>query len=925
MACVTGFTTGGYYSYTDCCGVLQVGFAGAVDTVCVDTAFSASSIGLIITPLSVCVQDCSTGPLSYTFSVTGVCDNPTGAVTFSTFGGVAPYTIDNITPLGSGLSAQTSSGQITFTGITGGTYVFRINDSLGLQNSELFINVLVSDCFNANIINTSGTICGQNNGELFVSASSINSPYSILLYSGVSDYVGVYNAITLPYSIQGLPPSIYHAVVYDYGLATAITENVVISASTNISYGLWVVNAGTCVINTGKIAVTGTTGTGPFTYLWSDGQTTQLATGLTAGNYSVTVTDFYGCSVTQSTTVGIADPIGVLSITPTNPSCFASDGALSITMSGGTLPYFYSANTGEVGYTLSNTFTLSSLPSASYTILVRDANYCPYYVNTSLNTISGFNVVGNTITNSTCNQNSGSITTIINGLVGFYQYDLTGLTTNQNYSFYTQSQNVTFPNLPNDTYTLTISGQSAGCGYSQTLVVNSIEKFTVDVLTTGSTCGLSNGSFTVNVGTGYTNWPVGGQLDYILSNGDSIIDTTLSSVTFTNLTAGQYTLDVRDEENCVVSETFTISTTPQLDSAVFANNCIFGGDGSAEVSIYDGTPPFTYTWSNNISSAQTGNTVTGLTGGSYTVTVTDNSGCTNYLSFVIDCTFTQVTGFTRYSICSDNNFTTTSGTKRGLSEMVSEGFLDLTTGYTNCYINYYILECEINLNGSAFTQTVLVENDGGWQQAIENILSSIPEVGEYSVNILNNTLQIESNCVGGVDPLGNANFSLSLNIDYNISCQNILPTPTPSPTPTATPTPTPSPTPTATPGPTPTPSPTPTATPTPTPSPTPSPTPTPTTVYYTWLSNNNYYALGVPQTCLDPIGSLILYTSTPTLSVGTILYTNPSLTTTVLPSTSCGGGAGVLCQKAIKSSNFISFRQKVSVGSGGSIQLIQPC
>ena len=55
--------------------------------------------------------------------------------------------------------------------------------------------------------------------------------------------------------------------------------------------------------------------------------------------------------------------------------------------------------------------------------------------------------------------------------------------------------------------------------------------------------------------------------------------------------------------------------------------------------------------------------------------------------------------------------------------MVSEGFLDLTSGYTNCVINYYILECEINLNGSAFTQTVLVENDGGWQQTIENILS----------------------------------------------------------------------------------------------------------------------------------------------------------------------------------------------------------
>jgi hypothetical protein len=84
------------------------------------------------------------------------------------------------------------------------------------------------------------------------------------------------------------------------------------------------------------------------------------------------------------------------------------------------------------------------------------------------------------------------------------------------------------------------------------------------------------------------------------------------------------------KENCVVSETFTISTTPQLDSAVFANNCIFGGDGSAEVSIYDGTPPFTYTWSNNVSSAQTGNTVTlSNGGGSFTMPNTSVTAGTN--------------------------------------------------------------------------------------------------------------------------------------------------------------------------------------------------------------------------------------------------------------------------------------------------------
>jgi hypothetical protein len=253
--------------------------------------------------------------------------------------------------------------------------------------------------------------------------------------------------------------------------------------------------------------------------------------------------------------------------------------------------------------------------------------------------------------------------------------------------------------------------------------------------------------------------------------------------------------------------------------------------------------------------------------------------------------------------------------------------LDLTSGYTNCYINYYTLECNINLNGSAFTQTVLVENDSGWQQSIETILSSIPEVGDYQIDLLNNTLFIASNCQVGEDPLGNAGFSLALVVEYDISCEDIVPTPTPTPTATPTPTPTPTATPTPTPTPTSTvtPTPTPTSTVTPTPTPSPSPTPTPTPVYYTWLSNSAYYALGVPQTCADPIGSLTLYTSTPTLSVGTVLYTNPSLTTTVSPSASCGGAPGTLCQKAIKSSNPLSLRRKVTVGGGGTIVYLQNC
>ncbi len=85
----------------------------------------------------------------------------------------------------------------------------------------------------------------------------------------------------------------------------------VISASTELDFGLWKVDTSRCLLDTGKLAVTGITGVGPYTYLWSNGNTGQTITGLTIGEYSVTVTDVKGCSVTKSSYVGSAEQLGI--------------------------------------------------------------------------------------------------------------------------------------------------------------------------------------------------------------------------------------------------------------------------------------------------------------------------------------------------------------------------------------------------------------------------------------------------------------------------------------------------------------------------------------------------------------------------------------------------------------------------------------
>ena len=341
----------------------------------------------------------------------------------------------------------------------------------------------------------------------------------------------------------------------DYGATTANTENGVISASTAVNFGFWKVDTSNCVTNWGKLAVTGLTGTGPYTYLWSNGATTQVVTGLTQGVYACTVTDSLGCQTTLSETVGVATPMSLALLTAQNPSCFSSDGSLTFTISGGSGPYYYSANTSQVGYTLSNTFTITGLTSGNYQVSVTDASLCSILLNGNLSTPNGFSVASVNVTGSNCNVTNGQIDVTIQGVSGFYTYSLSGQNTNIQSTTTTQNLTESFTNLANDTYLLTISASGANCVYTNTYTISSVPKFSLNIQTTGATCGQSDGISVIDVSTGYTT-----PLDYVLSNGNTIIDTPLSSITYNNLSSGSYTITVTDNAGCAVSSGLQLTT-----------------------------------------------------------------------------------------------------------------------------------------------------------------------------------------------------------------------------------------------------------------------------------------------------------------------------------------------------------------------------
>jgi hypothetical protein len=702
----------------------------------------------------------------YEFSVTGDCsNNGSGAIYISLSGGVEPYTIDWVDPnIGTGS---------TKTGLDAGVYIVRANDSLGDVNNEFYINIIVSSGGCLSVSSVSATTCGQNNGVISISGQSTAYPITINLYSG--DTI-VQSAVTTngELSFVNLAPGVYRTYYEDYGGCSGYSESVIVNSSTSVDYGFFVVDDTNCFGPTGKLQITGLTGSVPFTYLWSDGSTGTTITGLTASTYSVTVSDSAGCSVTKSVEVETADPLQIVSFQTVSPSCFAADGSVNIIITGGTGPFFYSGTNGTtlISYATNLIFTGFTPGTAIFT--VTDSALCSVTGSVYLQPNAGFSVLSINTQNSICSASGGTISVNVLGNGPFiYTLVKPDLSTE---SFTTNLTTQNYTDLDSGEYTVIISNTN-GCVFTQDVTLFTNDKFSITTTLSATTCGQDNGSCFVQVGTGYT-----GVLDMILTKNNipviQYIDVPQSAVTFNGLSSGSYTLQVRDEDNCSVYQSFSISSSSSLDYGMESTSCgNSGSGGTITVSVFSGTPPFTYQWSDNVPIGQSGPSISNLTGGTFSVTVSDSSGCTLTRSVIVPCT-PFIVGYQVVPVIS-SGFNTTVNNKRDFDTMVNEGFYDLTTGNTNCVLSAatYIATIEVSGNTyqqSFYTGTTLtdVPSESQWVDALESILSGITGVASYTVNPQTNIIEVKSDCDGNTDPLSDSEFIVGLRIEYNIICES---------------------------------------------------------------------------------------------------------------------------------------------------------
>jgi PKD repeat protein len=299
------------------------------------------------------------GPTAQATSTTNTaCGSSTGTITIgATTGGTSPYTYS---VNGSGFTTTTS-----YSGLAAGSYPVIVKDANGCTFSTT-ASISNSSGPTAQAVTTVNSICGNSNGGISIGATT----------GGTGPYTYSVNgsAFTTNTSYTGLAAGTYSIIVKDAG-GCMFTTSATISNTAGPVAATTSSNS-TCGNSNGSAGVGVAGGTPSYSYLWSpSGATTAIITNVTAGTYTVTVTDQNGCIATSTATVANTPGPTAASVNTGNSTCEGTDGTINIgAITGGTVPYSYSVN----GSGFTTTTSYSGLAAGSYPVIVKDANGCTF-------------------------------------------------------------------------------------------------------------------------------------------------------------------------------------------------------------------------------------------------------------------------------------------------------------------------------------------------------------------------------------------------------------------------------------------------------------------------------------------------------------------------------------------------------------------
>lgn len=610
-----------------------------------------------------------------------------GSINITPSGGTSPYTYN----WSNGATTQDISG------LSAGGYNVTVSDANGC--SEIF-NYTITEPTSISAVATSTNVScfGGTNGSLNLTASGGTAPYTYLWSNG---------AITE--DITNLVFGTYSVVITDNNGCLG-NGNFTLTQPT----ALTPTGAATAVAcfggNTGSINLNVVGGTSPYTFLWSNGATTEDIAGLIAGSYSVTVTDANGCAAPANFTV-TQPPSGLSAIgTTVNVTCFGgTNGSINLTASGGTAPYTYSWSNGA------SSEDLSGLSAGPYNVTVTDANACTFLQSFTINQPADI-VTAALITNVSCaGGNNGSISLTPSGGTAPYAFLWSTGATSQNIN-----------SLSAGAYTVTIT-DNLGCQKIENYNVIVPPSLVLSFISTPANCnGTNTGAINLSVSGGTSPYT------YLWSNGAVTED-------LVSLVAGPYSITVTDANGCSGNGNTSISqpTALLLTSSNSNVSCNGGSNGSINLSVSGGTAPYAYLWNTGATTED----ISGLIAGAYSVTVTDANGCTSNRNSNLTQPLTAISTSAVATPVSCNG-----GNNGAINATVVGG----TAPYSYSWGGFGTTEDISGLSQGTYTLTVTDAN-GCSDVEVVNITQPLP--------ILSNAVIVAATCAGL--PNGSINLTVS--------------------------------------------------------------------------------------------------------------------------------------------------------------------
>lgn len=518
------------------------------------------------------VEDATELPNIFEEVTPATCGFSNGIITLDIFDGIPPYFY------------QWSNGgnTQTVTGLAAGNYAVTVTTSVGCS-SVLFVTV-PGELIDIEILGTvsDNVSCTNPNGfvdiDLFPTA-----PYS---------YAWSNNRFTQ--DIFDVPAGVY-TVTVTLGIGCSAAATFEVFNDTNPPNLSTSTNPAICGQSNGSASVTASGGSAPYTYAWTGGGNAATISNRAPGTYTVTVTDFFGCSATASVTiVNSTIAVNITGTPVANTSCAAPNGAVNISASPA-VPYTY---TWSNGLTTQN---IANVAPGTYTVTVSAGVGCSATASFAVANNTADPVLDPVVTASICGLNNGAIDLGVTNGTAPYTYAWSNMAATQNLS-----------NILAGIYTVTVSDANGCTAISTSTVPNNASTFSLTGAATALTsCTVNNGAIDLTV-------TPPGAYTYEWSSGQTTQD-------ISSLPAGTFTVSVTEQGDCTASATFVVAnnqTFPTLNQSITPELCDLG-DGAINLSVGGGAPPFSFNWG----TGQTTEDLANIPAGDYAVTVTGTNGC----------------------------------------------------------------------------------------------------------------------------------------------------------------------------------------------------------------------------------------------------------------------------------------------------------